>query len=114
MDLIGKKVRHSKFGEGTITSQESTYVSVKFESEAEPKKFVYPACFKTFLKLMDAETAALAEETVKQQEEQDRRKKQQEMEVEEARRFAKECRTIAQNPENCGGAPLLVRSYFLR
>lgn len=107
MDLIGKKVRHSKFGEGTITSQESTYVSVKFESEAEPKKFVYPACFKTFLKLMDAETAALAEETVKQQEEQDRRKKQQETEAEEARRFAKRM----QNDSSKSGKTVVVRPF---
>ena len=89
MDLIGKKVKHAKFGEGIITSQEATCVSVKFESEAETKKFVYPTCFKTFLKLLDATTAAEADATVRQQEEQERKKKQQEMEAAEARRFAK-------------------------
>ena len=89
MDLIGKKVKHAKFGEGIITSQEATYVCVKFESEAETKKFVYPTCFKTFLKLLDATTAAEADATVRQQEEQERKKKQQEMEAAEARRFAK-------------------------
>ena len=32
MDLIGKKVQHNKFGEGLITEQDASYVSVKFMS----------------------------------------------------------------------------------
>lgn len=30
MGLIGKKVQHNKFGEGLITEQDASYVSVKF------------------------------------------------------------------------------------
>ena len=58
MDLIGKQVRHSKFGDGVIVAQETTTVTVNFSSEIETKKFIYPACFKTYLKLVDAEAAA--------------------------------------------------------
>ncbi len=89
MDLIGKKVKHNKFGEGVITQQDASYVSVKFVTEADPKKFMYPSCFKTFLKLLDAEAAAQTDATVKQHEDQERKKKQQAMEEAEARRFAK-------------------------
>lgn len=53
MDLIGKQVRHSKFGDGVIVAQETTTVTVNFSSEIETKKFIYPACFKTYLKLRD-------------------------------------------------------------
>ena len=89
MDLIGKKVKHNKFGEGIITQQDASYVSVKFVTEADPKKFMYPSCFKAFLKLLDADAAAQTDATVKQHEEQERKKKQQAMEEAEARRFAK-------------------------
>ena len=80
MDLIGKKVNHNKLGEGVITHQDASYVSVKFVTEADPKKFIYPTCFKSFLKLLDAEAAAKTDDIVKQNEDQERRKKQQEME----------------------------------
>lgn len=89
MDLIGKQVKHSKFGDGVIVAQEVTTVTVKFSSELEAKKFIYPACFKTFLKLVDAETAAQADKTVMQHEEQERKKKQHESEMAEAKHFAK-------------------------
>lgn len=80
MDLIGNRVKHNKFGEGVIIRQEASYVSVKFMTEDEPKKFMYPSCFKTFLKLLDANVATQTEGTVKQHEEQERKKKQQTME----------------------------------
>ena len=89
MDLIGKRVKHNKFGEGTITQQNASYVTVKFIAEAAPKTFQYPSCFKTFLKLLDAEVAARTNEAVKQREEDDRKKKQQAAEEAEARYFAK-------------------------
>lgn len=41
MDLIGKQVRHSKFGDGVIVAQETTTVTVNFSSEIETKKFIY-------------------------------------------------------------------------
>lgn len=89
MDFVNKKVSHTKFGEGVIISQEATVVSVMFDSEVEPKKFIYPACFKSYLKLLDAETASVAEKTVQRQEALDRAKKRREWEAEEARRFTR-------------------------
>ena len=65
MGLIGKKVQHNKFGEGLITEQDASYVSVKFMSEPETKRFQYPSCFKTFLKLLDADAAVKTDEAVK-------------------------------------------------
>ena len=44
MNVVGKKVRHNKFGEGTIVEQDSSCVSVKFVTESDPKKFMYPTC----------------------------------------------------------------------
>ena len=38
MGLIGRKVKHYKFGEGAITQQDTSYVTVKFMTEAAPKK----------------------------------------------------------------------------
>ena len=88
MDLIGKKVRHNKFGDGLITEQDVSYISVKFISESDTKKFLYPSCFKTYLKLLDADTAVRTGEVLKLYEEEERQKKQQEMEEAEAHRFA--------------------------
>ncbi len=34
MGLIGRKVKHYKFGEGAITQQDTSYVTVKFMTEA--------------------------------------------------------------------------------
>lgn len=76
MNLIGKKVHHNTYGAGIIKAQDASYVSVEFMTEAEIKKFVYPSCFKTFLKLADTEAAAQMEETVKSHEEQEQKKKQ--------------------------------------
>lgn len=75
MGLIGKKVKHKKFGEGIITKQDASHVCVRFAKEDAVKKFMYPSCFKSFLKLLDAETAAKTEETVKRHEEQEKRNK---------------------------------------
>ncbi len=87
MDLIGKKVKHDKFGEGIIIEHDAFYISVKFMSEPETKKFLYPSCFKTFLKLLDTDAAVKTDEAVKRYEEEERQKKQQKMEEAEARRF---------------------------
>ena len=72
MDLIGKKVHHSKFGEGVIIQQDASYLSVRFKMEADsdPKKFIYLSCFKTSLKLLDSDVIVRTNETVKQNTEQ--------------------------------------------
>lgn len=89
MDLIGRRVIHKKFGEGIITQQDASQISVKFAAEDAAKRFLYPSCFKTFLKLSDADIVVQAEAAVKQHEEQEHKKKQQAIEEVEARRFAR-------------------------
>lgn len=37
---------HNKFGKGKIVDQNRDYISVKFDREAEQKRFVYPECLK--------------------------------------------------------------------
>lgn len=76
MDLIGKKVHHSRFGEGVIIQQDASYLSVRFKMEADsdPKKFIYLSCFKTSLKLLDSDVIVRTNETVKQNTEQQHQK----------------------------------------
>lgn len=76
MNLIGKKVKHNKFGNGIITDQDDSYVSVIFAKDKTPRKFQYPSCFKSFLKLLDADAAAQTNETVKKHEEKEKKEKQ--------------------------------------
>lgn len=72
MNLLDKKVRHTKFGEGTITEQSDSYVVVQFISGAGEKKFIYPICFKSFLTLLDSETASSAANVIRQREKEER------------------------------------------
>ena len=51
MELIGKKVIHSKFGEGIVAKQEGLYISVSFGGQC--KKFIYPDCFDVYLKIVE-------------------------------------------------------------
>lgn len=54
MKIIGKAVMHNKFGKGKIIDQTRDYISVKFDKEAEPKRFVYPECLEKHLKIYDS------------------------------------------------------------
>lgn len=54
MDLIGVKVYHkSHYGIGEIISQKGNYITVKFDAKEKPIGFVFPDCFKSFLKTED-------------------------------------------------------------
>ena len=53
MNLIGKKVKHSIFGEGVIISQTETRISVNFSTSATDKTFIFPLCFQSHLQLLD-------------------------------------------------------------
>lgn len=79
MNLIGEKVKHSKFGEGVITQHETSYVSVKFLSEAEIKKFVYPTCFGKFLQLLDTDADLQIKAIMNKYESQKNEEKQQDI-----------------------------------
>jgi hypothetical protein len=89
MELIGKKVRHATYGEGIIVAHEASYISVQFDSIKEQKKFVYPSCFKSFLKVLDADTASEIEEKVNLLEQQEREQKEREAAEAAAREFAR-------------------------
>ena len=62
MSIIGKKVNHKAWGEGTVISVESERLQVKFSSVGI-KPFVYPDAFEKFLTLedQDAQNAVLEE-----------------------------------------------------
>ena len=98
MDLIGQKVQHNMFGEGTIMQQviqqEGSYISVKFLTQASLKKFKYPSCFKTFLTLLDSDAAIQTEVAIKQYEEQEQKKKQQIMEKLETQHISNKIQKI--------------------
>lgn len=94
MDLIGKKVRHSKFGEGIITQLDASHLSVKFFTETKNKSFQYPTCFKCFLQLIDTDMEAQADAVINQYEEEEKKKKQKIAEEAEKYRF--------KEPENKG------------
>ena len=76
MNLIGKKVKHSKFGNGSIIEQTDNIVSVKFASESDAKKFQYPTCFKSFLTLMDINIDAQIAHGIAEREEAERQEKE--------------------------------------
>ena len=46
---------HKTYGEGTIINLDDSYIIVQFDSVAEPKRFAYPSCFDSFLKLLGSE-----------------------------------------------------------
>lgn len=90
MELVGKKVTHNKFGEGTVIAQDAAYVSVEFMTEYGVRKFSYPLCFKTFLKLTDVDAATQIDETVKKYEKEECEKKKQAYIEAQARQFTKQ------------------------
>ena len=89
MELIGKKVKNATYGEGIIVAHDAAYISVQFDNIKEQKKFVYPSCFKSFLKLLDSDTAAEVNEKVNLFEQHEREKKEREAAEAAARDFAR-------------------------
>lgn len=58
MKYIGREVIHNgKFGKGRIIEQDKEYISVRFYSSNQIKKFTYPDCFKQYLTLIKSETS---------------------------------------------------------
>lgn len=77
MVLIGKKVNHIKFGDGIIIAQDKEYLTVAFSDYALHKKFQYPMCFKSFLKILDSKAelevnAAVYQSEMKEQEKREK------------------------------------------
>lgn len=81
MNLVGEKVTHIEFGDGFIVDQTDNKISVKFESKIDVKKFQYPICFKSFLKIMDkSKDAEIAQEirNIEEAEHQEKERRAQE------------------------------------
>ena len=53
MNLVGKQVKHMKFGKGSIIEQQLNKVVVQFNEMDAQKAFQYPQGFEIFLKLQD-------------------------------------------------------------
>jgi uncharacterized membrane protein len=59
-------VRHTQFGDGTVSAQTETLVTVEFENGKIVKKFIYPAVFEQFLTLVSVEQQEKIENELKQ------------------------------------------------
>lgn len=63
MDIIKEQVWHGKYGPGVVVGQADNIITVKFASENDTKKFLYPSVFEHFMKLCsDVMQAKQAEE----------------------------------------------------
>ena len=55
IDLINKKIRHGKFGVGTVVEQDERSITVQFSGRIS--KFVYPTAFEKFISAEDEDIA---------------------------------------------------------
>lgn len=85
MELLNLKVKHRKFGEGVIISNDNDKVIVHFPDINSDKKFVYPDAFEKFLQIDDKcveESAkqgiAKMQEEIKEKQEEKKKKEEQE------------------------------------
>lgn len=62
--MVGKIVRHIRFGQGVITEYAEPYLRVRFEESGIEKRFSYPLIFEKFLHFEDAGCQVLAEEAI--------------------------------------------------
>ena len=66
MNYIGREVTHNKYGKGKIIGQDNEYISVRFSSTNQTKRFNYPECFRKHLSL-DKANQPKTENTEKQE-----------------------------------------------
>lgn len=53
--LVGSKVNHAKYGNGTILEESVKRICVQFEAGEVTKEFLFPDSFEQYLKLEDEE-----------------------------------------------------------
>ena len=63
MDLTGKKVNHSSFGDGEVVKHYGDHIDIKF-SNKETKTFSFPMAFEKFIKFKDELTQKRIEEEI--------------------------------------------------
>ena len=100
MNLTNKKVHHRQFGDGIVTGQTMSMITVQFSEEYGEKKFLYPSAFKSFLTLnspalseqMDTELCAIRErleaERRQREEEAEQRRQEEKLALLEQKRSA--------------------------
>lgn len=66
MNVIGEKVIHSSFGEGTITDQTNGLITISFP--IGDKKFIYPDAFKSFISIEDTKIKAAIDKEIQEAE----------------------------------------------
>lgn len=64
LNLIGQKVSHKAFGEGTVTNHSGNYLTIEFK--VGEKKFFYPDAFENFLSAIDPEIEAAIKEIIEE------------------------------------------------
>lgn len=87
MDLIGKSAEHKKFGKGIIKELVDDRIHIEFEGTGEVKKFPYPTCFKTSLKLIESGTAEEADDIIRKYEIDEKKQKDKKYKMTEAKRI---------------------------
>ncbi|NCB51657.1 MAG: hypothetical protein EOM54_07240 [Clostridia bacterium] len=107
MNLTNEKVHHRQFGDGVVTDQTTSTVTVQFSEEYGEKRFLYPSAFESFLILnspvrretMNAELRAIREqleaEFRRREEEAELRREEEKHALLEQKRAAAKKRTPA-------------------
>lgn len=62
--MVGKIVRHIRFGKGVIDEYTEPHLTVRFEENGIEKRFSYPLVFERFLHFEDVGCQAQAEEAI--------------------------------------------------
>ncbi|SHH93615.1 hypothetical protein SAMN02745823_01523 [Sporobacter termitidis DSM 10068] len=86
MDIINTQVRHNKYGIGAVIEQADNIITVKFPTESETKRFLYPSIFENYL------TFCSEELQTRQMEEISRQKAEYEVAVTQQKAAAEEQR----------------------
>lgn len=79
MDMVGKKVTHSIFGEGHVTEQNDISIMVDFGGEV--KRFLYPQAFDHHLIAMDDEIHETLSERAEELIDEEEKKRQEDVEA---------------------------------
>ncbi len=109
VNVEGKNVKHSKYGEGVVAELTETTVVVDFGGAVGVKKFIYPTAFEQFLSLICAEEQQKLKEELRSSREaiaEDFRRREAES---EAQREADRQELIAQRHETIRRKVLAAR-----
>ena len=95
MDLLGRKVKHNKFGLGEITEFVGNFIVVKFDNRES--RFQYPEAFELFIQAVDNEVQSyvMAElQKVKDAKEALKRAEEEARKIEEEKKAAEQAKKL--------------------